>query len=383
MTFLFWLSLSLLIYTYIGYPVLIFFLGRVVPRYVDKGEIEPAVSVIISAWNEEAVIARRIKNLLSIVDYPADKIEILVGSDGSDDGTVAALRAFTDPRLRVFAFETRRGKMAVLNDLVPHAAGEILIFADCRQTFAINAVRKLVANFHDPEVGCVSGELLFNQKGSGTSKGVNLYWDYEKFIRQHESLFHSMAGATGAIYALRRELFSPIPADLVLDDMYVPLRAVLAGYRTVFERRAHAFDEVADNPGEESRRKARTLYGNYQIFWRMPELFVPWVSPVAFQLFSHKFLRVAAPFFLAAIFVSNLVLAAASGFFLMMFLTQILFYTLACLGSLCHGAKHGPLKILKNLGFVPYAFCLLNFSALWGFMRFVGRRQRVTWQKAK
>src|SRR3989338_7922601 len=263
----FWFLISLTIYCYFCYPLLLWLMARLRPNPVRKGSYEPKISVILSVWNEEDVIKEKLQNLLSL-DYPKEKMEILVGSDGSTDKTTQIIRGFSDPRIHLIERPQRRGKMATINELVQAAKNETIVFCDARQTFAPNALRELVANLADRRVGCVSGELIFKKKKEEgtTAKGVSLYWNYEKFIRKHESRLHSMLGATGAIYAIRRELFVPIPTQVVLDDMFVPLQIIRKGYRAILDESAKAYDQAADSPREEHRRKTRTLFGNYQIF---------------------------------------------------------------------------------------------------------------------
>jgi poly-beta-1,6-N-acetyl-D-glucosamine synthase len=384
MQFIFLISLFLIIYCYFGYPFLIYFFARFFRKKINKSPIEPTVSIVISAYNEEDCIADKINNLLSL-DYPTAKMEIIIGSDGSTDKTNYILQSFTLPNLSFYAYSQRRGKMATINELVAKAKNDIVVFTDARQSFERNTIRELVANFNDQNIGCVSGELHFKSLtgAGGTAKGINLYWNYEKFLRRCESQFHSMLGATGAIYAIRRELFTPIPQSIVLDDMFVPLRIIEQGFRAVFDANAKAYDIVADNPKEEYRRKARTLYGNYQIFYYFLGLFNPLTSPIAIQLFSHKFLRVVAPFLLILLFIKNVFIFNTS-FIYQVFLTiQISFYLLALLGMLTKNRKYGSFKMVSKICYVPYVFCLLNFSALVGFLRFAKHKQTVTWEKAR
>jgi biofilm PGA synthesis N-glycosyltransferase PgaC len=381
MIVIFWLFLFLIIYCYFGYPVAISLVAKLRVRPVRKEAILPTVSLVISVWNEEDVIEGKIKNLLSL-DYPPEKLEILIGSDNSTDKTNEIIGRSANDRLRLVESRERRGKMFMLNDLVWQAKNEIVVFTDARQSFARDAIKQLVANFADPAVGCVSGELMFSSKDGGTAKGINLYWNYEKFIRKQESQVHSMLGATGAIYAIRRELFAHIPGRVVLDDMFVPFKIIEKGFRAVFDGTAHAYDEVADSPQEEHRRKARTLYGNYQIFGLLPQMFNPFKSPIALQLFSHKFLRVVAPFLLIAIFLVNFFLAGQP-LYKILFILQIIFYAMAVTGGLARHKKYGILRLVSKVCYVPYVFCLLNFSALVGFFRFLGAKQEVGWEKAR
>jgi len=381
---LFWFLISLVIYCYLGYPVLLSFIAGLKHRPVKKAVREPSVSVVLSVYNEEDVIERKVRNLLAL-DYPPAKMEIIIGSDGSSDKTNEMVKKFDDKRIRFEDNPQRRGKMAVLNELVNMAQGEIVVFADARQDFAVNAVKELVANFADPQIGCVSGELIFTPRQDtqgATAKGVNMYWNYEKFLRKQESRIHSMLGATGAIYAIRRELFTEIPPQVILDDMFVPLKIIQKGYRAILDESAQAFDDAADSPREEYRRKARTLSGNYQIFAMFPGMFDPFRSPIALQLFSHKLLRVLAPFLLIAVFLINTLLAG-EGFYRGVLFAQIVFYGMALTGALARHQKYGILRLVSRMCYIPYVFCLLNFSALVGFLRFAGARQESAWEKAK
>lgn len=379
----FWLLLSLTLYCYFGYPLLLWLMAQLRSNPVQKRNYEPTISIVLSVWNEEDVIKGKLRNLLSL-DYPKDKMEILVGSDGSTDKTTRIIHGFDDPQIRLMERSQRQGKMATINDLVQTARNEIIVFCDARQTFAPNAIKELTANFADERTGCVSGELIFIEKGreGGTAKGVNLYWNYEKFIRKHESRLHSMLGATGAIYAIRRELFVPIPARIVLDDMYVPLQIIRKGYRAIFDESAKAYDHAADSPREEHRRKTRTIFGNYQIFGLFPDLFNPLCSPVAIQLFSHKLLRVVVPFLLIMLFIANLFLVDIP-FYNTLFVLHVIFYGMAVTGALSRHQKHGIFNLISKICYMPYVFCLLNFSALAGSLRFFGSKQEVTWEKAR
>jgi biofilm PGA synthesis N-glycosyltransferase PgaC len=381
MKILFWTLLFLIFYCYLGYPLLISLLSRFMSRPVRKSVILPSVSIIIAAHNEEDVIKAKLDNLFAL-DYPADKIEILIGSDASVDQTNQILQSYQDPRLRLFIHSERRGKMMTVNDLVLQSRHDIIFFNDARQKLEKNALKNLVQNFADPSVGCASGELLFHKSEGGTAQGVNFYWEYEKFIRYHEARVHSMLGATGAIYAIRKSLYVPAPAEVVLDDMFTPFKIIEKGYRAIFDGTAHAFDSAAHSATEEYRRKARTLYGNYQIFSLFPGLFNPLNSPIAIQLFSHKFLRVMVPFLMIILFPLNF-LIIDHGIYKLIFGLQILFYAAAFAGALARGKKYGIFKPISKLCYVPYVFCLLNFAALAGFYRFIGAKQDIAWQKAR
>ena len=377
----FWILIFLSAYCYFIYPLVLSAVVRLMPRPVKKSAYTPAASLVLSAYNEEDVIREKIINLLSL-NYPEEKIEIIIGSDGSCDETNTIIRSFQDPRIKLIESTERRGKIATLNELVRQAKNGVVIFTDARQSFAKDAIAELVKNFADPRVGCASGELIFAKENTATGKGINLYWNYEKFIRDKESRIHSMLGATGAIYAIRRELYVEAPQNTVLDDMFIPFKIIQKGYRAILDEDAKAYDRVAESPREEHRRKARTLYGNYQIFCMMPEMFNPFKSPVAIQLFSHKFLRLMIPFFMIAIFFINGILMNESIFFVM-FVLQIIFYIMAIIGGLARNQNYGIVKLISKACYVPYVFCLLNFSALIGFLRFLSSKQEITWEKAR
>ena len=384
MKVLFWSSLVLIVYTYVGYPLILWSVSRVYRKRIEKNkQYLPQVSIVMTAFNEEKYIAAKLNNLLNL-NYPADHLEILVGSDGSQDGTDRIISEQFSRQVRFFPFVTNSGKPRVLNDLVQESRGEILVLTDARQEFDRDAVRALVQNFNDPKVGSVSGELLFKEHDhAAVGKGMDLYWRYEKFLRRCESDLGSMLGATGAIYAARRELFTPFPPDILVDDMYLPFAIIRKGFRAVFEPEAMAYDIVSAKGEQEFKRKVRTLSGNYQVFQHFPDLFNPFRSPVAFQLFSHKFMRLMIPFLMLAAAVSNLLLVRQS-LYAWIFALQGLFYGLAGAEwkAQLDGAGKSTAKKKRGIGYIAYTFCLLNYSALVGFIYFFTGRQKVTWDKA-
>jgi cellulose synthase/poly-beta-1,6-N-acetylglucosamine synthase-like glycosyltransferase len=373
----FWIGTLLLLYTYVGYPLAVVVWARIRPRRVDARPATPTVSVVVVAHDEERRIEARLENLSSL-DYPPERLEILVASDGSGDRTVELAKARENERLRVFAFPARRGKPAVLNDVVPLARGDIVVFADARQRFEVGALRALAAAFADPAVGAASGELVLTadeRAVTPTGEGVGFYWRYEKLIRVSESAIDSTVGATGAIYALRRALFEPIPADTILDDVLVPLRVTRRGYRVVFVRGAVAYDHVATSGRDELRRKARTIGGTFQLLSREHWLLDPLRNRIWFQTISHKLLRLSSPLLLAVVAVASL-LRADVGFYRAALVLQLAFYSLAWAGHLvAHGEKRSV-----ALG-VPYAICLLNWATLVGLFRFLTGRQSATWER--
>jgi poly-beta-1,6-N-acetyl-D-glucosamine synthase len=341
----FWGAFGVVLYVYAGYPLVLAVWARMATRQPSAGDHLPPVSLVMAARNEAARLPGRIENLLAL-DYPADLLEIIVVSDGSTDGTARVVAPYTAaaPRpglgaaARVRLIETGpHGKAAALNAGVAAARHGTILFADARQRFARDAVRHLVANFADPAVGAVSGELVLDceagASASSASDSVGAYWRYEKWLRAQESAIDSMLGATGAIYAMRRACWRPLPEDTILDDVLAPMRAVLAGWRVVFEPRARAFDVTAPDVVAESRRKTRTLAGNYQVLALEPSLLVPGRNRVWLQYVSHKLGRLAVPWALLVLLVAGMTLAVSSTLYLVLTAVQLAFYGLAGYGA--------------------------------------------------
>ena len=346
MEFVFWLSLALLAYVYAGYPLLVAVWAKLADRRPEKAEINsktgwPAISIVLAARNEAGRLPARVRNLLA-VRYPGPR-EIIVVSDGSTDDPAAALSLFRG-EIRLLELPAG-GKPAALNAGVAAARGEIIVFADARQTFAENALVELVANFADPAVGGATGQLILDAEhqhvDSSVGEGVGLYWRYEKWMRLNESRVWSTLGATGCIYALRRGLWRPLPSDTLLDDVLAPMRAVLEGTRIVFEERALAFDRASEDASAESRRKVRTLAGNYQILRLEPRLLLPIVNPVWTQYVSHKVARLLVPWALVSALLSAGLLAMDGWFYATAFAVQIGFYSLAAYGAWAEHRSRG------------------------------------------
>jgi cellulose synthase/poly-beta-1,6-N-acetylglucosamine synthase-like glycosyltransferase len=345
---LFWTSTFVIAYVYVGYPLLLAAWARVASRPARKGAFEggrwPSISIIVAARNEAARLPARIENLLEL-DYEGPR-EIIVVSDGSSDDTAGALAPYAG-RIRVIQLPGG-GKPLALNAGVAAATGDVLVFADARQRFGRGALRALVSNLADPQVGGATGELILDcESGTGDStigEGVGAYWKYEKWLRRRESLVRSTLGATGAIYALRRAVWQPLPAETLLDDVLAPMRAVLAGWRVVFEEEATAFDRTAPDAATEARRKRRTLAGNYQILAQEPRLLVPVLNPVWLQYMSHKVGRLLVPWALVAAFVASAALAASWWVYTVAFVLQAAFYGLAVVGAWLdgHGRPSAP-----------------------------------------
>jgi cellulose synthase/poly-beta-1,6-N-acetylglucosamine synthase-like glycosyltransferase len=340
---IFWLSFWVILYTYIGYPMILSVWRFLRRKRVKKGEILPSVSVIVAVCNEERAIERKLKNLFDL-DYPSSHLEIIVSSDGSTDGTEAKVSRWKErhpngPSLLLLTAPAHVGKAAALNRAAAHARGEVLVFTDARQTLDRKAVATLVSNFADDQVGAVSGELiLIDRPEGGGVMGVGLYWRYEKWLRKMESDVDSTLGATGAIYAIRKSLYDPIPVETILDDVLIPMQAVFKGYRTIFEPKAIAYDFVVRRTENEFVRKVRTLSGNYQLLWEVDTLWSLRKNRVFFQYFSHKAARLTVPFMLMLLLFSNLFLL--QGGYFVFFWLQVAWYGLALLGGISYGKLH-------------------------------------------
>lgn len=303
---------------------------RLARRPVHKRYQEPSVSLVIAMHNESRNVRAKIQNCFDL-DYPADKLQVIVSLDAPTDGTDVLVRDYAGQGVDIVYCPVRRGKAEALNSGLAMARGEIVMFADARQRLEKSAIRELVANFAEESVGAVSGALvLLDAHAKEATDGVGLYWRYEKKLRAMESDIHSVPGATGAIYAIRRKLFVPLSPGTVLDDVVVPMRIVLGGKRAIFDPAARAYGAVTQSPDSEYEKKLRTLTGNYQLFAEMPELLVPWHNPIFVQLISHKVGRLIVPYCLAAVFISNLFLP--DGLYRIVMFLQVTWYTMACAG---------------------------------------------------
>ncbi|MDP9055206.1 MAG: glycosyltransferase family 2 protein [Acidobacteriota bacterium] len=333
----FWISLLVTLWVYMGYPLLLIVWRAIRRRPVRKIYQEPTVSIVLAMHNESHTVQAKMLNCFAL-DYPADKLQIIVSLDAPSDNTEDLLEPWEQRGVKVVRSNVRKGKAAAINAAMPFASGEIVLFGDARQRLSENALRELVANFSDPAVGAVSGELvLLDQNGEESKEGVGLYWRYEKALRAMESEISSVPGSTGAIYAIRRNLFQPLPQGTILDDVLIPMRIVLNGKRAIFEPAARAYDQVTLTPELEFEKKRRTLMGNYELLFQAPELLLPGRNPILVQFFSHKVGRLIVPWCLVALLMSNLFLL--HGFYLLFLIAQVLFYTFALAGGVMSRRK--------------------------------------------
>ena len=374
----FWVALFLVVYTYLIYPVLLWLLGagRKMPEYAPLSEW-PTASLIIAAHNEEAVLRAKLENALA-TDYPAERLDIIVVSDASTDGTDRIAAEFAERGVRLHRQETRGGKTEAQNAGVRLARGQFLAFSDANSMYAPSALKRLLAPFADERIGCVCGELQYaNPDEQGAGKGEGLYWRYERFLKRRESLLSSTLGANGAIYALRRELFVELRGDII-SDFVAPLHAWRRGFRIAYEPTAVATEYSSVRFGDEFHRRRRIVSRSLYGLWTEVGVLNPFAHFFfAFQMSSHKLLRWLVPVWLLVVLAVNVPLAASEYYGLLLAL-QVAFYGLAALGLLL------PERLGRYwLFYVPAYFTATNLGTLLGLLSFLtGRRHRV-WQPAR
>jgi len=370
MKFVFWFSAAVIAYCYIGYLLYLWLRSHFSPRPVRRGLAEPTVSALMVVRNEESLIANKLKNVLAL-EYPPSKLEVVVVSDGSNDATPAILGQFAqNPRVRVIIKPASLGKACGLNDAVQSARGDVLLFTDVRQQIEPGALNYLIENFADPTVGAASGELMLGDPANGeTGRGMGMYWQIEKKIREMESASGSVPGATGAIYCARRALLEPMPEGTILDDVLLPMQVVRKGFRVVFDSRARAWDSPDLGASREFARKVRTLSGNYQLVQLAPWLLTA-DNKIRFEFISHKLSRLIAPFALLGLLISSLFLTPP--LYRAAFITQLAFYVLSIVAL--SGMRIGPLTWLADMA---RTFVVLNSAALVAFVNFVTGRKAV------
>jgi poly-beta-1,6-N-acetyl-D-glucosamine synthase len=364
-TFAFWFAACLMLYTYAGYPLWMYLRSRLKPRPQQRGAILPTVSIILAVHNGAALLRQKVAHLLSL-DYPQDRMEIEIVSDGSTDGTDDILKEFRDPHIKCFRCPEHSGKAAALNIGMQSATGEILLFLDIRPWIESNALQLLISNFEDPRVGCVGGELVLRDDGhdEGAKAVAGLYWRYEQWIRNCEARVDSPLGVYGGFYAIRRKLASALPAGTILDDMLQPLSVIRQGYRSVLDLRARVYDIWPKSLRGEFHRKVRTLAGNFQLIQLAPWL-LSRQNRLRFELISHKLLRLFVPILLGILLISSAWLANRSWLYAGACAAQIGFYALAALGT----ARGIPL--LVRIAAPASAFCMLNAAVVVGFYKFL------------
>lgn len=373
MTWVFLAAAAIAAWTFAGYPLAMALLARLRPNPPMMGEQRPTIDALLVVHNAGAQVVAKIDNLLR-QDYPAECLRVTIYCDGCDDDTEALARTREGARVQVLSHPARRGKSACIADALPCLGASVVLFTDVRQQLDPSATRRLVATLADPEVGAATGELVL-QPGSGFARGIDAYWRYEKLLRGFETASGSIVGATGALYAVERVLLRAPPAGLVLDDMWIPLAVAEQGYRVVSVRSAIAHDVAASDRHAEQRRKRRTLAGNYQLLHLWPALAIPGRHPLAMRLWGHKWLRLLAPWCLAAMLASNALLAfSGETKWHVALALQLVAYALACAGMLRPALADRFLPVR-----VCAAFLSLNLSAVLGLFDYLRNPKVHLW----
>lgn len=377
MQILFWITAGLLVHTYLLYPVSLPLLSLVLKRKRNQGNPNKfKVSMVIAAHNEEKVIEEKIRNTFDL-EFPRKNMEILIGSDASTDKTNAIVSKYA-PDVKLFAFNNRGGKASVLNQLVPRASGDILVFCDANTMLLRNALQKLLAHFEDPQVGCVCGRLILHDAGtSALGVGESIYWNLESEIKKLEGKLGIVIGANGGIYAIRRELFERIPVDkTVMDDFFVTTRVLKSGKEAIYEPQAIGSEETSLEAYGEFHRKVRISQANFNLLPKYLPLLNPMRGMTAYGFFSHKLLRWIAPMLMLVLLASNALLLDGGPVYYATLAAQALLYGIAGLGYVRNGKTRNSKLLL-----IPFYFVSMNMALLIGMFRAMTKKQGGAWKR--
>ena len=370
-----WMGIFLLFYVYWGYPIILHFLAKRTNRLVQKKENFPSVTLLICAYNEEQIIEEKIKNSINL-DYPPDKLRIVIASDGSTDRTNDIVEKYSNESLVLMDYPERRGKIDVINRTIPKLKSELVIFTDANTICEKDVIRKLVRNFNDKSVGAVSADVVLRNDQTTYGKTELLYYQYERWIQKNESDFNSAVGTDGGLYAIRTKLFVPTPPNIILDDFVISMNIAKNGHRVIFDEEAVAYEKSTLSYREEYLRKSRVVAGAIQCIMLKEGIPSIKLRRLFFCFVSHKYIRWMIPIILIVIFFTNIrLLSSGDILYSVTFLIQITFYLLAVL----------DLFIMRKMRFVvtaiPFYFCLVNCAALYGIYKGLFNKQPVKWQK--
>jgi cellulose synthase/poly-beta-1,6-N-acetylglucosamine synthase-like glycosyltransferase len=370
----FWLSAAALFYTYAGYPLLLAFVSAIRPLRVKRGEVEPTITVIITAYNEERDLASKLENTLAL-DYPRELLEIIVASDCSTDRTDEIVRDFAAQGVRLHRQEKRLGKTAAQNAAVEKATGEIILFSDATSLYQPDALKAIMPSFADPTVGCVAGRLIYvDPAETHIGRGARSYWNYETFLKRHESRACSLIGASGCLYAVRKSAYVPLYNE-ACSDFIIATKMVEQGLRAVYEPNAVCTEETNQRSDKEMKMRVRIIAQTFTDLWRHAAMMNPFKSGFyAIQLLSHKVMRYLVPFFLMAIFAASAALASSPSY-RMFFLAQVVCYGFAALAWVLEKAG-----IRVRLFAIPQYFVLTNIASLLAMYQFARGERYAHWE---
>lgn len=383
----FWICLFIIIYTFVGYGLVLFTLIKIKriftrPRVFNPMSDDlPKVSILIAAYNEEAIITNKLNDTLEL-NYPKDKIQVIFITDGSTDGTAEKLRNIEG--ITLLHQDGRAGKMAAIKRAMPYINGAITIFTDANTFLNKDAILELVKHYQNDKVGAVAGEkrILVEEKADASSAGEGFYWKYESALKKWDYELYSNVGAAGELFSIRTALYQPVESDTIIDDHMIAMRIAEKGYIIAYEPNAYAMETASANTKEELKRKVRIAAGGIQSILRLAKAANPFYYPVlTFQYFSHRVLRwTITPFLLIAILILNGLIVANGGAMLykILFAAQIMFYFLGLLG-LFFESRNMRIKVL----FIPYYFCLMNYAVIAGIVRYLKKDQSAAWEKSK
>lgn len=371
-------SVLLALYIYLGYPVLMFLLSRLFPQPVRKTGIEPRVSLIIAAHNEQQHITDKLNNALAL-DYPPDKLEIIVASDCSTDQTDDIVRRFADRRVKLYAQADRQGKTRAQHRAASISTGDILIFSDATTQYQPGVIRTIVRGFADPTVGCVAGQLVYvDGNSSSVGNGCRSYWGYEKFIKDCESRLGSLIGVSGCLYAVRRSCQARMASDMI-DDFVIATEIRLQGLRTIYEPEAICTESTNQRTRDEFRMRVRVIEQTMNALHRYRAVLNPRrYGMYAFQLICHKLLRYSLPLWLGVAFVASWFADTGAGLFHLLFVGQMIFYLLALVGWVAERCN-----IRLGLLSVPWYFMLFNAASVVALLKFLRGETHVVWEPVR
>lgn len=385
---IFWASLFIIFYSYIGYGILIWLFLKIKRLFGKPAEahmqpvFEPRVTLVVASYNEAEVLTQKIQNSLDL-DYPEDKLQIYFITDGSNDNSTEIISAH--PRIKLFFKPEREGKVAAINRVMPFVTTPIVVFSDANTFLNKGCIREIVKHYSNEKTGAVAGEkkvLDLNKTGDAASAGEGLYWKYESFLKKLDAEFYSVVGAAGELFSIRTELFEPTAKDVLLDDFIISLKICQKGYRVAYEPNAYASEAPSDSIKEEQKRKIRISAGGFQSVVMLKSLLnIFKYGRLSFQYISHRVLRwVVCPFLLPVVLISNLwlVITQNEPLYSILLALQVGFY-LAALLSWLFSLQNIKVKLL----YVPYYFVFMNLCLYIGLKRFLAKKQSVLWEKAK